>query len=215
MNRIAYGMPAAAFLLIGCHTITEQSPTQPTSPTTTNPGSGILTVSIPAIPTSTPTPKPTTPTPAPSATPGPSPTPSPTPAPPDASGCGNPLPPAISRMNVKVHIRGPNKWTLDSTPLVHDGAYCAKVGFTDGRLDCPVRPEGAPDRVACETYAVGRAQDTGRPGPTWTRNGHLCTGASGDCDNHEDNQYLLYAYGGGVYEACTEDDVCGNVVVDR
>ena len=72
------------------------------------------------------------------------------------------------------------------------------------------------DRVACEAYAIGRARDTGRPGPTWYRNGKLCTGAASDCENHEDNQYLLKAYGSGTYEACTEDDsVCGEVVVER
>lgn len=118
-------------------------------------------------------------------------------------------------MNVKVHIRGASRWVLDSTPLVLDRDYCAKIGFTDGRIGCPVRQEGAPDRVACETYAIGHAVDTRRPGPTWRRGGQFCTGAQGTCENHEDNQYLVYAYGGGVYTACTEDDVCGSVVVDR
>jgi hypothetical protein len=66
-----------------------------------------------------------------------------------------------------------------------------------------------------ETYAVGKATDTGRSGPTWYRNGKLCTGQAGDCENHPNNQYLLWAYGNGYYEACTEDDVCGGVQVDR
>jgi len=118
-------------------------------------------------------------------------------------------------INVKVHIRGPNFWTLDSTPIVHDREYCAKIGFTDGRVDCPVRQEGAPDRVACETYSVGVAADTGRPGPTWTRNGAYCTGEPSDCENHEDNQYLLWAKGSGLYKACSKDGVCGSVQVDR
>jgi hypothetical protein len=113
-----------------------------------------------------------------------------------------------------IHIRGPNKWTLDVTPQVHDGDYCTKVGFV-GRLDCPVRPEGAPDRLACEIYDIGYAKDTGRPGPTWTRNGHYCTGEAGDCANHEDNQFLVYAYGSGYYEACSDDGVCGGLQVDR
>ena len=109
-------------------------------------------------------------------------------------------------MNAKIHIRGPNRWTLDSTPLVGpDAEYCRKIGFTDGRSFCPVRTEGAPDRVACEEYAVGHAKDTGRPGPTWYRNGELCTG-NDDCENHPDNQYLLWAYGSGPYKACTEDE---------
>jgi hypothetical protein len=119
-------------------------------------------------------------------------------------------------MNTKIHIPGPNQYTLDTTPLVGpDKAYCLKIGFTDGRSMCPVRTEGSPDRSACEAYAIGSAEDTGRPGPTWYRNGKLCTGNTGDCDNHPDNQYLLFAWGSGYYEACTKDDVCGGVQVDR
>jgi hypothetical protein len=119
-------------------------------------------------------------------------------------------------MKTKIHLKGPSRWTLDTTPLIGpDGAYCRKIGYTDGRTFCPVRQEGSADREACETYAIGHAKDTGRPGPTWYRNGKLCTGAEGDCDNHEDNQYLLSAYGGGFYEACTEDGVCGGVQVDK
>jgi hypothetical protein len=131
------------------------------------------------------------------------------------SGCANPQPPPLSRFSAKIHIKGPNRYTLDSTPIVHDAAYCAAVGFTDGRIECAVRPEGAPDRAACETLLVGYASDTKRPGPTWTRNGNLCSGAFTDCENHEDNQYLLYAYGGGLYQACSKDGVCGSVQVDR
>jgi hypothetical protein len=119
-------------------------------------------------------------------------------------------------MHKQIHIRAGNHWTRDTTPIVGpDGAYCAQIGYTDGRLFCPVRTEGTPDRIACETYAIGRAADTGRSGPTWYRNGKTCTGAATDCQNHDDNQYLLYAYGGGRYEACTKDGVCGAVDVDR
>jgi hypothetical protein len=122
----------------------------------------------------------------------------------------------VSRVNAKIHIRGPNRWTLDSTPLVGpDGDYCRKIGFTDGRLFCAVRTEGSPDRIACETYAVGKAKDTGRPGPTWYRDGRLCTGEPSGCENHEDNQYLLYVYKGGLYKACTRSGVCGEVQADR
>ena len=212
MNRIAYGMAAAALVLVGCHTITEELPTQP-SEAPKAPASGVLKVSIPALPIATPTPKPK-PSPTPTPAPGPTPTPNPTPTPPDAGGCGNPLPPPIARMGAKIHIRGPNMYTLDVTPQVHDLAYCTKIGFVD-RIDCPVRPEGAPDRFACEIYAIGYAADTKRPGPTWTRNGHYCTGQAGDCENHPDNQFLLFAYGSGYYEACTDDGVCGGVQVDR
>jgi hypothetical protein len=171
------------------------------------PTSGTLTIAIPTVIGAIPIP-----TPAPTTTPAPTATPSPTPT--SGGKCGQPLPGEVSRMNAKVHIRGANRWTLDVTPLVGpDGAYCREIGFTDGRLFCPVRPEGAPDREACEAQVVGIAADTKRPGPTWTFNGSPCNGDA--CDNHEDNQYLLYAYKGGRYEACAKNDVCGVVDVDR
>ena len=132
-----------------------------------------------------------------------------------ADGCGAPLPPAVSKVKIKIHLRGPNKYTLDSTPLVGGSAYCKKIGFTDGRTKCPVRPEGHPERIACETYAVGRAQDTGRTGPTWTRNSSYCTDSNSGCENHPDNQYLLWAYEAGFYEACVKSGTCGSVEVDR
>jgi len=213
MTRTACGVVLGTLFLAGCHTITEELPTQPTK----TPSSGILTVAIPSIPVaSTPAPKPSA-TPPPSPTPAPTPeaTPTPTP-PPNANGCGNPLPPEVTHMNTKIHIRGANRWTLDTTPLVGpDGDYCRKIGYTDGRLFCPIRTEGTPDRVACEAYAIGTAQDTGRPGPTWYRNGQLCTGEVSGCENHEDNQYLLYVFKGGLYKACTRDGICGDVQADR
>lgn len=205
-KRVLPTVAALAFAVWGCHTITEELPTQP------SPDGPIIVVPIPKIPL--PTPKPTPkPTPAPTPKPDPKPTPEPTPTPPPSGGCGNPLPPPISRMNTKIHLKGPSHWTLDTTPLVQDAAYCRKIGFTDGRSQCPVRPEGARDRSACEAYAVGKAEDTGRPGPTWYRNGELCNAV--DCENHPDNQYLLWVNVSGSYEACTKDDVCGEVQVDK
>ena len=210
MKRIACGVALGAFFLTGCHTITEELPTQPTK----TPTSGVLTVAIPSIPVATPTPKPT-PTPVATPTPAPSPEATPTP-PPSSSGCGNPLPPDVARMNTKIHLRGTTRWTLDTTPLVGpDSDFCRKIGFTDGRLFCPVRTEGASDRVACETYAVGNAKDTGRAGPTWYRDGRLCTGEDSGCENHPENQYLLHVYKAGLYKACTRDGVCGEVDADR
>jgi hypothetical protein len=113
---------------------------------------------------------------------------------------------------MKVHMQGPTRWTLDSTPYVHGRDYCAQVGYTDGRADCAVRPEGHPERSACEEYALGHADDTGRQGPTWYLNGELCNGTN--CENHPDNQYLLWAYESGTYEACSnKNDICGSLVV--
>jgi hypothetical protein len=117
---------------------------------------------------------------------------------------------------VTVHLRGAEAWILDSTPLVGpDAEYCEEIGFIDGRTFCPVRPEGHPEREACEAWAVGTAVDTGRPGPTWRRNGGLCTGPASGCENHPENQYLLRAFLSGLYEACSRSGACGEVTVDR
>lgn len=135
-------------------------------------------------------------------------------APPIGSGCGRPYPPPVTRINAKVHIKGPEYYTLDSTPIVgHDAAYCAAIGYTDGRSLCPVRPEGAPDREACEAWRVGTAQDTGRVGPTWRKaDGSFCTGPESGCQNHPDNQYNLWTFVGGCYIACAENGACSGQV---
>jgi hypothetical protein len=161
----------------------------------------------------------------PAASPSPSPSPSTDPSgqatPPPSSGegsteCGQPLPPPITIIDVKVHLRGSDAWILDSTPLVGpDLEYCRKIGFTDNRSVCPVRPEGNPQRSACELYAIGRAKDTNRPGPTWYRNGNFCTGRASGCENNGDNQFLLNAFSSGRYQACAVTGICGEVEVDR
>ncbi|HSB62303.1 MAG TPA: hypothetical protein VLI67_11330 [Vicinamibacteria bacterium] len=130
--------------------------------------------------------------------------------------CSNPTPPPLSRIDAKIHIRGANRITLDSTPLVGpDADYCRQIGFTDGRRFCPARPEGHPQRHACDGALIGRAKDTGRVGPTWSVGGQACVLANG-CENHPDNQFLAFAYArsGVVYEACAENGVCGGVAVD-
>jgi hypothetical protein len=149
---------------------------------------------------------------------GDDPTDDPTPEPdglPPGGGCGAPTPPEIRTFNVKIHHRGPDSWTLDSTPLIGpDIEYCRDIGFTDGRSFCPVRPEGHPEREACETLAVGYAEDTGRAGPTWRRDGSFCPGRP-SCENHPDNQYFVKAFGGGTYEACARNGACGTIEVAR
>jgi len=179
-----------------------------------------------AAPAANPTPTPVLGGPQPKSSPSPSPTSEPSPgATPDPGGggtgegaadCGQPLPPPLSRFNVKVHLKGSRAWTLDSTPLVGpDAAYCAKVGYGD-RDVCPVRLEGDPQRSACELYIVGRALDTGRPGPTWYHGDSLCgAGETAPCENHPDNQYLLLVYTGGTFKACGRNGVCGEVDVDK
>jgi hypothetical protein len=126
-------------------------------------------------------------------------------APPIGSGCGRPYPPPVTRFNCKVHLKG-TFYTLDSTPLVGpDQAYCASVGMPE-RAICPVRPEGTVDRVACENWRVGKAKDTGRPGPTWTKaDGSYCTGPASGCENHPDTQYQLFTYQPGTYVVTAEN----------
>lgn len=164
------------------------------------------------------------------AAPAPQPTPTPTPGPApsdeiivvspggggsDVSGtCGEPFPPPVSRFNVKVHSRLADRVVLDATPLVGpDADYCRRVGFPD-RAICPVRTEGDPERQACEAAVVGRADDTGRSGPTWSANGGACDGADhggASCVNHSDNQYLAIARGAGAFRACAASGVCGEI----
>jgi hypothetical protein len=128
-------------------------------------------------------------------------------APPIGSGCGRPDPPPVSRFNCKVHIKSPEYYTLDSTPIVgHNAEYCRQIGYTDGRTLCPVRPEGAPDREACENWRVGKARDTGRWGPTWRKQDRsFCTGPESGCANHPSNQYALNTYAPGTYEVSAEN----------
>ena len=135
--------------------------------------------------------------------------------PPAGSGCGRPYPPPIHHFNSKVHIPGGDYDLLDSTPIVRDAEYCAAIGYTDGRIDCPVRLEQSPERKACEAWRVGNAKDTGVPGPTWTRDGHYCTGRDSGCENFPENQYGLKAYNGGTYRMCGQSGACGELVVSR
>jgi len=163
----------------------------------------------------------TPPTPIPTPTPTPVPTPTPDPnVPPAGSGCGKPYPPMITRFTVKIHLKETDSWTIDSTPLVGpDEAYCLSIGFDD-RTICPIRPEGADDRLACELWRVGTAKDTGQPGPTWTvtlKDGttSYCTGPTGPCEHHPNGPFSVKAYTGGLYKACSEAGACGEVDVDR
>jgi hypothetical protein len=206
--------------VLACGALPNDTGTRPDP--TPEPGAPAPTADPVANPNPTPTPvlgttpKPT-PTPSSSPEPSPEPSPSPTSGPPEGAGaCGSPLPPELSAINVKVHLRGADAWTLDSTPLVGPNAtYCAQIGYTDGRSMCPVRPEGNPEREACELYVTGRAKDTGRAGPTWYFNGSFCAGPARGCENHPENQYQLLVYTGGVFRACGKNGVCGEVNADR
>ena len=56
------------------------------------------------------------------------------------------------------------------------------------------------------TGASGKAQDTGRPGPTWRKaDGSFCTGPASGCQNHPDTQYSLWTYVPGTYTVSAEN----------
>lgn len=218
-----------------------ERPRVPRSPMTRSVLASLLTVSVAASSCGKEATAPAEPEPLPNAAgfipsaPAPQPTPTPTPgtvpeeeplpaspgSPDDGDSvtsaeCGEPAPPAIARFNVTVHARQAGRAVLNSTPLVGpDAAYCRQVGFTDGRLFCPVRPEGHPERLACETARVGRAADTGRAGPTWSANGKRCSGSDGgaSCLNHPENQFLAFAYGAGRFRACGASGACGEITL--
>ncbi len=161
----------------------------------------------------------------PTPTPTPSPVVAPLPSNPGGGGgsgtggfsgsCGEPGPPSLTRVKVTVLNVQLTQRVLDATPLVGpDGAYCRLIGYTDGRLYCPVRPEGHPERSACEALQVGRATDTGRIGPTWTADGRRCAGKTtrASCLNHPDNQFLAITYGTGSFQACIDGGICAQYV---
>jgi hypothetical protein len=139
--------------------------------------------------------------------------------PPPDQGCGQPYPPQISHFGVRIFLRTEEYWTLDSTPQIDNAAYCAALGYTDGRSRCPLRPEGDPERVPCEGWRVGIAKDTLRLGPTWQRDGKYCTDPASGCTNSADNQFQLWVYKGDgkdhVYTVCTEDAGCGSITFDH
>ncbi len=140
-------------------------------------------------------------------------------APPVGSGCYRPFPPPLYKMNCRTYLNAGDHHVIDSTPIVANAAYCAAIGYTDGRGQCAIRPDGALDRVACENWRVGTAKDTGRVGPTWTRRdeGTYCTDAESGCRNSPDSQYQLWAYQGGWYRVCTNkgDPLCCDAYADR
>ena len=159
------------------------------------------------------------PTPVPTPTPAPSPTADPS-IPPIGSGCGEPYPPELAMINVKVHVKAPEYWTLDSTPLVGPNPeFCAEIGYTDGRQFCPVRVEQNPERRACEAWVMGNAADTGKPGPTWywEWEQYCTTLAESGCEHDPENPYALRVLKNGWYQACQggADGICGETEVDK
>jgi hypothetical protein len=141
-----------------------------------------------------------------------SPTPAPTPTPdfsttlPPGFVCSSPTPPPILRMQVKIHAQEGTRIVLDSKPVVPNvDHYCDKVGFGDWKF-CDTRPEGNPERPACDYLAVGRAQDTGRWGPTWYYGDALCGADITKCANHPTEQFMAIAKAAGTYQVCSSPD---------
>jgi hypothetical protein len=150
-----------------------------------------------STPTSTPTPA--SPTAAPTASPTPSNTL------PAGMVC-NPTPPPIVRMQVTIHSNDGGRTVLDSKPLVANvDDFCDRVGFGGWKF-CETRPEGDPQRVACDYMVTGRAEDTARWGPTWFYDSDLCSLQPSQCALHGTEQFLAIAKSPGRYTACARED---------
>jgi hypothetical protein len=109
-------------------------------------------------------------------------------------------------MHVKVHSTDGGRIVLDSKPLVVNvDHYCDRVGFGDWKF-CDTRPEGDPQRVACDYLVTGKAEDTGRWGPTWFYGRDLCADFPDSCANHPSEQFMAIAKAKGTYEACAAED---------
>ena len=101
--------------------------------------------------------------------------------------------------------RRASRIVLDSKPVVANiDGYCDKVGFGDWKF-CDTRPEGNPERVACDYLVTGRAEDTDRWGPTWYFGNDLCSYFPASCANHPTEQFMVIAKASGTYEACASD----------
>ena len=148
----------------------------------------------------TPTTPVTTPTPVPAPTPSVN---------PFATACGSPLPSFSDSygFGIKVQLEpSPGKKVLNASPIVKNADYCTAAGLS-GRTICNTRNENAPERVACDNYLSGIA-DNGKPGPNWfediDNNGKLvkCGEPNTHCDLKPENQYLLDVFAPGSYVAC-------------
>ncbi len=142
----------------------------------------------------------------------------------------DPTPPPLYGISVKVWEPSiPTRWIIDTNAqVINVDHYCGRTGQPDNTF-CLTRPEGDPQRVACDYLAVGQAADTGRWGPSWLFDGKPCdmpghpTGAP--CANDPNNQFRAIAKGSGNFQACasplarvdqTQGSRCGSrdVVMD-
>jgi hypothetical protein len=108
-------------------------------------------------------------------------------------------------MHVKIHSDDGGRIVLDSKPVVANvDHYCDRVGFGDWKF-CDTRPEGDPQRVACDYLVAGKAEDTGRWGPTWFYSTDLCSYFPENCANHPTEQFMAIAKTKGTFEACVSE----------
>lgn len=71
-----------------------------------------------------------------------------------AAACGPPTPPQLHHFTITLHQTEPKRTWAATPKCGPDQAYCANW-WDDGRSMCPVRPEGHPERPACEEWLVG------------------------------------------------------------
>jgi hypothetical protein len=119
-------------------------------------------------------------------------------------------------MKLSVQLDNGFRKLVDSKPVViNDGrnsqtdSYCGKIGFDFRAAYCETRPEGHPQREACDALVVGKASDTGRYGPTWSKDGQPCVAAGSEtdpgCTNYDGNQFMAVSRGPGDMLACASD----------
>src|SRR5262245_1436511 len=146
--------------------------------------------------------------PAPVATPTPAPVPTPS-ANPYALACGVPLPSFDDSygFGIKVQLEpSKNKKILNASPIIKNPAYCTAAGIPGSSI-CNTRREDNPQRVPCDHYLSGIADD-GLPGPNWFQDvdgdGTLvkCGDPDTTCHLKPENQYLLDITAPGTYVAC-------------
>ncbi len=130
---------------------------------------------------------------------------------PSSSSCGLPTPPSVAQVAVRVESVQPGlASTLRAEPLIGPNAsYCSAIGFLDGRVLCPIRPDGAADRAACI------AAQLARPGQAlvWSRDGHACSGRSAGCASVVGDPLRLQAFERGAYTVCV-GTVCAGLAIE-
>ncbi len=125
--------------------------------------------------------------------------------------CGDPVPPALFRYDVKVWsgtCKPGEGCLLDTKPVVENvNNYCERAGFGSTWRWCDTRPEGHPERVACDYLLVGQNKEK-QWGPTWYGDGKPCDGtALTNCNNHPTEPFKLKVKGPGEFLACVADNV--------